>query len=68
MERKYFKPISLTWLASVTPVAAGLFMAFEPVHHLKEWVDAVSNLTGNISPYMLINAGLVGIGLRGAVK
>ncbi|WP_347313214.1 hypothetical protein [Defluviimonas sp. SAOS-178_SWC] len=66
--RKYLKPTSLTWLASALPLAAGLFVAFEPVHHLVEWSKAVSLTFGGTSPYILINAGLVGIGLRGAVR
>jgi hypothetical protein len=66
--RKYFKPLSLTWLASALPVFAGLFIAFEPVHHLSDWSKAISLTFGGTSPYLLINAGLVGIGLRGAIR
>jgi hypothetical protein len=66
--RKYVKPLSLTWLASSLPCAAGLFIAFEPVHHLADWAKAVSLTFGGASPYLLINAGLVGIGLRGAMR
>ena len=66
--RKYVKPMSLTWLASVLPFLAGLFIAFEPVHHLADWAKAVSLTFGATSPYLLINAGLVGIGLRGAMR
>lgn len=66
--RKYVKPLSLTWLASALPLAAGLFVAFEPVHHLADWSKAVSLTFGGASPYLLINAGLVGIGLRGAIR
>ena len=65
---KYFRPMSLTWHASLMPILAGLFIAFEPVHHLADWVKAVSRIFGDTSPYLLINAGLVGIGLRGAVR
>ncbi|OYX41759.1 MAG: hypothetical protein B7Z02_14185 [Rhodobacterales bacterium 32-67-9] len=65
---KYIKPRSLTWLASALPLLAGLFIAFEPVHHLADWSKAVSLTFGGTSPYLLINAGLVGIGLRGAVR
>lgn len=65
--RRYFKPKSLTWLASVVPLLAGLFLAFEPVHHLSDWARAISTAFGGTSPYLLINAGLVGIGLRGAL-
>ena len=66
--RKYIKPTSLTWLASALPVTAGLFIAFEPVHGLTDWSRAIGHVFGDSSPYLLINAGLVGIGLRGAVK
>ncbi|WP_413868399.1 hypothetical protein [Albidovulum sp.] len=66
--RKYVKPTSLTWLASALPILAGLFIAFEPVHHLADWVKAVSRTFGDASPYLLINAGLAGIGLRAAVR
>ncbi|MCU9849751.1 hypothetical protein OEZ60_17270 [Defluviimonas sp. WL0024] len=66
--RKYVKPTSLTWLASALPLLAGLFIAFEPVHHLADWAKAVSLTFGSASPYLLINAGLVGIGLRGAMR
>ncbi|MGB5837876.1 MAG: hypothetical protein WBH14_12580, partial [Albidovulum sp.] len=55
--RKYFKPTSLTWTASSLPLLAGLFIAFEPVHHLAEWSKAVSLVFGEASPYVLINAG-----------
>ncbi|MGL4281384.1 MAG: hypothetical protein ACRCS0_13535 [Albidovulum sp.] len=66
--RKYFKPASLTWLASALPLGAGVFIAFEPVHHFADWSKALSLAFGGTSPYLLINAGLVGIGLRGAIK
>lgn len=68
LQSKYFKPFSLTWLASALPLGAGLFIAFEPVHHLGDWSRSLSTVFGGTSPYLLINAGLVGIGLRGAVK
>lgn len=65
--RKYFKPDSLTWWASVMPLAAGLFMAFTPVHGFAEWTEALKNTFGGASAAVLINAGLAGIGLRGAM-
>jgi len=64
---KYFKPKSLTWWASFTPLAIGAFMASEPIHGLSDWVEVASNGTGMSAP-VLINLGLAGIGLRGAVK
>lgn len=66
--RKYIKPKSLTWLASVVPLLAGVFIALEPIHELHEWVEAINAMFGNVPPAVLINAGLVGIGLRGAIQ
>lgn len=63
---KYFKPGSLTWWSSVAPILVGLFMAFEPVHGLTAWTQSLGEIFGNASPAVLINAGLAGIGLRGA--
>lgn len=67
MIEKYFKPKSLTWLSSVVPLLIGLFMAFEPVHGLVDVAEALRNATGMKAP-VLINLGLAGIGLRGAIK
>lgn len=66
-EYKYLKVKSLTWWASVVPLALGLFMAFEPVHGMTDLVQAARNATGMTAP-VLINMGLAGIGLRGAIK
>jgi hypothetical protein len=65
--RKYIKPRSLTWWSAVVPLACGLFMAFEPVHGLADLTEAIRNATGLTAP-VLINLGLAGIGLRGAVE
>lgn len=64
---KYVKPRSLAWWASATPLFLGMFVALEPVHGLSQWVAAVSAMTGDLPSYVLINTGLIGIGLRGAV-
>ena len=68
MTRKYIKPDSLTWWASFAPILAGVVVASEPLHGLSDVVATVNNMTGHMSPAILINAGLAGIGLRGAVK
>ena len=68
MVHKYFKPNSLTWWSAVTPLAAGVFMAFTPVHDMVDLTASVKSMFGGASPAVLINAGLVGIGLRGAVS
>ncbi len=67
MQSKYIKLHSLTWWASVTPLIAGAFVASEPMHGLSTIVMTVDNMTGGLSPAVLINAGLAGIGLRGAM-
>lgn len=64
---KYFKPKSVTWWASVAPLVAGMIVATEPLHGLTAAVDVINAITGNASPAILINAGLAGIGLRGAL-
>ena len=68
MVHKYFKPHSLTWWSAVAPLAAGLFMAFTPVHGLVDLTASVKTVFGGATPAILINAGLAGIGLRGAVS
>jgi len=64
---EYIKLKSLTWWMSFTPLALGLFLAFQNMHGLAEWVAVVNSLTGNVQPFILINGGLAGIGLRKAV-
>lgn len=66
-ETKYFKPKSLTWWSSVSPLLIGLIMATEPLHGQTQLVEALRNLTGGASATVLVNAGLAGIGLRGAL-
>ena len=65
--QKYIRPTSLTFWSAVVPLLCGLFMAFEPVHGLTDLAEAIKNATGMSAP-VLINLGLAGIGLRGAIK
>ena len=65
---RYVKPLSLTWWSSVTPLVLGIVIATEPLHGLSGLATAARNITGGVSPAMLINAGLAGIGLRGALE
>jgi hypothetical protein len=67
MERKYFKPKSLTWWSAMVPIVAGVVVASEPLHGAAALVATIDGLTGGTSPAVLINAGLAGIGLRGAL-
>lgn len=63
----YIKLKSLTWWASFAPLVLGLFLAFEPVHGLVDQVQIINAITGDLSPAVLINVGLAGIGIRRAV-
>lgn len=67
MEYRYFKPRSVTWWSAVVPLICGLFVAAEPLHHMADWSEAIRNATGLPAP-VLINMGLAGIGLRGAIR
>jgi|VirMetMinimDraft_7_1064189.scaffolds.fasta_scaffold64618_3 hypothetical protein len=64
---KYLKPKSLTWWASLIPVLAGAFVATLPLHGNVSLVAMIDQLTGGTEPMILINAGLAGIGFRGAI-
>tara|TARA_R110000772_G_scaffold79860_3_gene170741 strand:- start:176 stop:376 length:201 start_codon:yes stop_codon:yes gene_type:complete len=65
---KYVKTKSLTWWTSFVPLFLGLLVAALPLHGWQQGVDAINSLTGGLTPSTMINAGLFGIGLRGAVK
>lgn len=68
MESKYFKPRSLSWWASVTPLLAGMILALSAAFPALEGVATViSEASGGLPAPVLINMGLVGIGLRGAM-
>lgn len=65
---KYFKPKSLTWWGSVIPLIAGAVSAASAaVPALAPAKVVIDAATGGLSPAILINAGLVGIGVRGAL-
>ncbi len=64
---RYFKPKSLTWWASCAPLVAGVILATEPLHGWFEMAQTMRNMTGDVPSAMLINAGLAGIGIRGAL-
>lgn len=64
---KYVKPGSLTWWSSFVPLFAGIFIATAQLHGLAQYAEIVSAIFGDVSPGVLVNAGLIGIGLRGAL-
>jgi hypothetical protein len=65
---KYFKPKSLTWWGAMVPLVSGLVVASEPLHGLSAVVQTIDGVTGHVAPALLINAGLVAIGARAAIK
>lgn len=64
---KYIKPTSFTWWMSLLPIAGGIIVATADIHGQAALVMSINNLTGNAEPAILINAGLVGIGMRAAL-
>ncbi len=68
MRARYIKPRSLAWWASVAPLICGLILASEPLHRLSLLVEIVRNMTGDMPASALIDMGLIGIGLRGAIR
>lgn len=65
---KYIKLNSLTWWASVAPLVAGAVVATEPIHGMEDVVTTINNFTGGMSAAVMVNAGLLGVGIRGAIK
>lgn len=67
MDRKYFKPKSLTWWAGFLPVAAATAKSVGAgVPELHPVVSVVDEATGGMSAFQLYSTGFGLIGLRGA--
>lgn len=64
---EYVKFKSVTWYASMAPLLAGLFIATEPMHKMTDMATSVSAMFGDVSPFVLINTGIAGVGLRKAI-
>jgi len=64
---RYVKLTSVSWWGSMVPICLGVFQAALPLHGLDVEAQVIRSMTGGASPYILINAGLVGIGMRGAL-
>lgn len=68
-EAKYVKPKSLAWWASVMPLVGGLIIAFSKVFaELEPIATIVHELSGDMTAAQLVQLGLLGIGLRGAIS
>ncbi len=67
MRSKYIKPKSVAWWASVAPLFGGVVVSLSPVvPELQPIATVVDTASGGLSAPVLINLGLIGIGLRGA--
>jgi len=68
MRSKYIRPGSLTWWVSVAPFIGGVIKAASiNAPELAPVVAVIDELSGGASAAVMINAGLFGIGLRGAM-
>ena len=66
---KYIKPKSLTWWASAAPLFAGVALSLSAALPSLEGLATVINAaSGDLPAPVLINMGLIGIGLRGAME
>lgn len=66
---KYLKANSLTWWASALPLACGIIIiAAKGFPSLAPVAEIASALGGGLDPATMINLGLIGIGLRSAIK
>ena len=63
---KYFQPASLTWWASFAPFLGGIVVAVSAgVPQVAPVASVINAMSGGLPAPVLINMGLVGIGLVG---
>ena len=65
---KYYRPKSVAWWASVTPLILGVILAVAQALGWTPVVAIIDTFAPGMSPAVLVNLGLFGIGLRGAIK
>lgn len=69
LKSKYFKPKSVTWWASVAPIVAGIVLIIGPdVPPLMPVAELIQRAYPGVTPITLINIGLAGVGVRGAMQ
>lgn len=66
--RKYFRPKSVTWWVSILPLLAGILLAFAQAFAWAPVIALIATFAPGATPSVLVYAGLMGIGLRGAIK
>lgn len=63
---KYVQPASLTWWASFGPLAGGVIIALgAAIPSLAPLVAVINEASGGLPAPVLINMGLIGIGIVG---
>jgi hypothetical protein len=67
--KKYYKPKSLAWWASFAPLIGGVILALsEALPQLRPAASVIQSLAGaDMTAARLVQLGLLGIGLRGAL-
>lgn len=69
MRSKYLKPKSLAWWVSVAPLLGGVVKsASVAAPELAPAVAIIDEMSGNATAAQMIQLGLLGIGLRGALQ
>ena len=68
MDLKYVKTKSLAWWASFAPLLGGVILAMaDVIPQLATAAQVVRALAGDMTAAQLVQLGLLGIGLRGAL-
>lgn len=68
-KRKYFRPSSLSWWVSVAPLLGGVVKsASVAAPELAPAVAIIDEMSGHATAAQMIQLGLLGIGLRGALQ
>lgn len=65
---KYYRPKSVAWWASVTPLILGVILAVAQAFGWTPVIHIIDTFAPGMGPAVLVNLGLFGIGLRGAIK
>jgi len=69
MDMKYVKPKSLAWWVSFLPLIGGIVIALsDQLPGLAAAAQVVHTMAGDMTAAQLIQLGLLGIGLRGAIQ
>lgn len=68
MDRKYFKPKSVTWWAGTSLIATGAVLGVDVGYDVGPVADVLDAWTGRMGPSVLIAQGAGLVGIRGALS